>query len=319
MRRQLSGIHHVTAIAGDPQQNIDFYTHVLGLRLVKLTVNFDDPSTYHLYYGDYSGNPGTIVTFFPWRGATPGRVGAGEVTVISFSVPAGSLAYWKDRLNSLSISTSSPEHRFNEEVLSLKDPDGMQLELVASERTDIRTGWVGGPVPSHAAIRGLYQATLSAARFDATKQLLTGLMGFRGTGTSGDRIRFETGAGGPHAIVDLVAAPKAARGLLGTGSVHHIAWRTASDSEQAEWLRDIQNIGLGVSPVMDRKYFHSIYYREPGGVLFEIATDPPGFSVDEPLERLGETLVLPPWLERQRDELTQILPKLEREKVQQHA
>ena len=308
--KRITGIHHVTAIAGDPQRNLDFYGGILGLRLVTLTVNFDDPGTYHLYYGNYSGDPGTILTFFPWRGIPKGRVGAGQISTTSFSVPKGGLQYWLGRLAEHAIPVRGPERRFAEEVLTFDDFDGMHVELVASDVIDPRAAWDGGPVPAEAAIRGLYSATLAVPRFAASERLLTGIMGFRKTGEEAGRHRYETADGGPHAIVDLIETPASQRGMQGAGSVHHIAWRVPSDAEQAEWRSELVSAGLGVSPVMDRNYFHSIYYREPSGILFEIATDPPGFAIDEPLADLGRRLVLPEWLEPRRTELEGVLPAL---------
>jgi glyoxalase family protein len=301
MAKEISGIHHITAIAGDPQKNLDFYAGVLGLRLVKLTVNYDDPGTYHLYYGDYSGHPGTILTFFPWRGVPKGRVGAGQLTVTSFAVPQGSLAYWMDRLRAHDVAVGQPEERFGERVLLFRDPDEMALELVESANA--------GADPT--AIRGFHSATLAVSRLDSSAKLLTEGMGFRKIAQATNRHRFATGDGKAHQIVDLVETPRDQRGLQGAGSVHHIAWRVPTDGAQVEWRSDLLARGLEVTPVIDRTYFHSIYYREPSGILFEIATDPPGFTVDEPLESLGQTLVLPAWLEPSRGELSGILPKLE--------
>ena len=299
----IPGIHHITAIAGDPQRNIDFYTGTLGLRLVKLTVNYDDPGTYHLYYGDGIGRPGTILTFFPWRGVPQGRSGAGEATTVAFSIPGNSLDYWKERLNA-----GEPLSRFNERYLRVADPDGMQVELVAAAAPATRPGWSEGAIPHEHAIRGIFGTALSVARLDGTKRLLAETMGFRETGRDGDRLRFEAGDGGPGGIVDLMESRQ--RGQQGAGSIHHIAWRTPDDHDQTAWRNHLVKAGMQVTPIIDRTYFHSIYYREPSGVLFEIATDPPGFAVDEPLESLGSKLVLPAWLEGQREELLRSLPAL---------
>ncbi|MDP8983425.1 MAG: ring-cleaving dioxygenase [Acidobacteriota bacterium] len=299
----IPGIHHVTAIAGDPQRNIDFYTGTLGLRLVKLTVNYDDPGTYHLYYGDGIGRPGTILTFFPWRGVPQGRSGAGEATTVAFSIPANSLDYWKERL-----SAGEPQSRFNERYLQVADPDGMQVELVAAAEPDARPGWPEGAIPQEHAIRGIFGTALSVARLDRTKRLLGETMGFSETGRDGDRLRFEAGGGGPGGIVDLMESRQ--RGQQGAGSIHHIAWRTPDDQDQTAWRNHLVKAGMQVTPIIDRTYFHSIYYREPSGVLFEIATDPPGFAVDEPQESLGTRLVLPAWLEPQRNQLLRTLPAL---------
>ena len=299
----IPGIHHVTAIAGNPQRNIDFYTRTLGLRLVKLTVNYDDPGTYHLYYGDGTGRPGTILTFFPWRGVPLGRIGAGEATTVAFSIPENSLDYWKDRLNA-----GEPQSRFNERYLKFPDPDGIEIELVAAATPDLRPGWPEGAVPPEYAIRGIFGTALSVARLDSTVRVLTQTMGFRESGRDGDRLRFEAGDGAPGSLVDLIETRQ--RALQGAGSIHHIAWRTPDDIGQAAWRSHLLKAGLHVTPVIDRTYFHSIYYREPSGVLFEIATDPPGFTVDEPLENLGTKLILPAWLEPQRAELLGTLPEL---------
>ena len=304
--KQITGIHHVTAIAGDPQRNLDFYRGLLGLRLVKLTVNFDDPETYHLYYGDYSGRPGTIITFFPWKGVPKGRTGAGQMTVTAFEVPTGSLDYWKRRLTSGGVDVEGPDPLFADEVLSFRDYDGMRVELVATGEAD----------QANPGIRGLHSAVLAVGRFTATERLLTESMGFRKLGQDANRVRYQASAGGAHSIVDLIDTDLSIRGLQGAGSVHHIAWRVDDDATQLEWREKLTGQGLSVSPVMDRKYFHSIYYREPSGVLFEIATDPPGFTVDEPLETLGQSLVLPAWLEPSRADLVKVLPKLTVAEVQ---
>ncbi len=304
------GIHHITAIASDPQRNLDFYTRMLGLRLVKLTVNFDDPGTYHFYFGDEAGHPGTILTFFPWPRAPRGRQGTGQVTTISFSIPTGSLDYWQDRLLSEGISTAQPQHRFDEQVLSLADPDGLPLELVAHPGAEARPGWSGGPVAAEHAIRGFAGATLTVDDYEQTAALLTGGMGFQLTQQEGQRYRYEIGSGADLARVDLLNAPELEEGIVAAGTVHHIAWRTPSDEQQLAWRGDLLKHGLHVTPVQDRQYFHSIYFREPNGILFEIATDPPGFATDETPEQLGTHLKLPPWLEPQRAKLEDILPKL---------
>jgi glyoxalase family protein len=350
MGRSISGIHHVTAIARDPQENVDFYTEVLGLRLVKKTVNFDDPGTYHLYYGDELGRPGTLLTFFPWPLARRGSRGAGQAAVTSFAVPAGSLGYWRQRLADRGVSHEPPHARLEEEVLTLLDPDGLKLELVAREGMAERPFRSGGPVPEARAIRGLAGITLTEWNPRQTAELLTGVLGFRQVAESGDRWRFaaggevaeagnvepggqaeQTGSAGPAepagsarsleqpgsvgpaepaGWVDVVGAPAAARGQIAAGTVHHVAWRTAGDAEQAAWREELLARGLHVSPILDRRYFHSIYFREPGGVLFEIATDPPGMTADEPAASLGQDLKLPPWLEPSRAALAAALPPL---------
>lgn len=311
MRREIQGIHHVTALASDPQANVDFYTATLGLRLVKRTVNFDDPGTYHLYYGDETGHPGTIITFFPWPMARRGIQGAGQATVTAFSVPQGSLGWWTERLNSLGAVFEDPHPRLDEEVLTLLDPDGLRLELVARAEADTRPPWLGGPVPAEHAIRGFEGVTLTEWNPEVTAGVLVDTLGFRKTAEEKGRIRFETGAGGHGARVDVLASPTAPRGHISAGTVHHVAWRAADEQDQLAWREAVEGAGLYVTPVLDRQYFRSIYFREPGGVLFEIATDPPGFTRDEPVESLGSALKLPPWLEPERQRIEAVLPPLE--------
>jgi len=299
MEAQILGIHHVTAIAAAPQPNIDFYTGFLGMRLVKKTVNFDDPGTYHFYYGDHTGSPGSILTFFPWPGARRGFHGSGQVTVTSFAVPKGSIGRWEEKARAHAISTDFIATRFDEEVLSLRDPDGLQLELVGSLE------------PSEGdSIGKIHSATISEEGYERTAKLLTDTMGFRLTKEHSNRFRYEVAAGGPGATVDVLCTPDLRRGSGGAGTVHHIAWRTPSDEQQFVWHRELIDLRYNVSPVMDRQYFHSIYFREPGGVLFEIATDPPGFTIDEPLESLGTGLMLPPEYESMRKRIESALPEI---------
>ncbi len=310
MSKEILGIHHVTAIAGDPQQNLDFYTGVLGLRLVKLTVNYDDPQTYHLYYGDGRGNPGTILTFFPWPGARKGSRGNGQVTYTSFSVPKEALDFWATRLNERGFTFDGPHSRFDEQVIAFSDPDGLRLELVAGPPLDPEKSWPTGPIPVEYAIHGLHSATLAEEGYERTASLLTDTLGFRLVQRQGNRFRYSAGSGDPGSFVDVVCSPDGSTGRVAVGTVHHIAWRTPDDGQQSEWHREIARQGYNISPVMDRKYFHSIYFREPGGVLFEIATDPPGFAIDEPMESLGTQLVLPGWLESDRRRVEASLPPL---------
>lgn len=310
MHREILGIHHVTAIAGDPQANVDFYAGVLGLRLVKLTVNFDDPGAYHLYYGDEAGHPGTIVTFFAWPGAPQGRRGAGQVVVTSFSVPESALGYWIERFGRHGVGFARPVERFDGEILRFVDPDGLELELIAAPGADDGRPWAAGPVPPEHAIRGVYGVTLAERSIERTAALLGEVMGFRLMEQSSELWRFEAGSGAARARVDVLAQPEEPRGHVAVGTVHHVAWRTPDEAEQHFWRGKVAASGIGVSAVMDRTYFRSIYFREPGGVLFEIATDPPGFTVDEPAEHLGTRLALPPWLEPQRARLEQALPPL---------
>jgi glyoxalase family protein len=304
------GIHHVTAIASDAQQNLDFYSGVLGLRLVKQTVNFDDPETYHLYYGDAEGRPGTIMTFFPWKGAPRGNLGAGQTSSTAFSVPQGSLGFWYERLLANGLPVEDPRDRFSEEVLAFADPDGLRLELVAHEGASDVAPWQDGPLPEDKAIRSFHGVTLIERSLEATASVLTDGFGYIEGGSSGARHRFQTPAGGVGSVVDVVVRPEEGSGRIAVGSVHHVAFRVVSDEEHARWRERLLSQGRHVTTVRDRKYFHSIYFREPGGVLFEVATDPPGFSVDESVGELGSRLQLPEWLEPQRDELDKTLQPL---------
>lgn len=309
MAPTLPGIHHVTAITADPQQNVDFYCGVLGLRLVKLTVNFDDPTSYHLYYGDERGRPGTIMTFFAWPGAPRGQIGPPQLTATAFAVPAGAFDYWAERLREHLVAARPGADRFGEPVLTFADPDGMALEIVAAREPGGQPP-AGGPVPAEHAIRGFHHVTLSEEGYEKTARLLVEVMGFRAEAGAGNRFRYRAGGDGFAGTVDLLCVPDARRGSLGAGVVHHVAFRTPDDAQQLAWRARIAQLDYNVTPVMDRQYFRSIYFREPGGVLFEIATDPPGFTWDEPAESLGSQLRLPPWLEPHRAELEQVLPRL---------
>lgn len=315
MSERPRGLHHVTAIAGNPQRNLDFYEGVLGLRLVKKTVNFDDPGTYHLYYGDAAGNPGTIMTFFPWAfpGSPEGRPGHGQVTVTSFAVPESSLDYWRERLTERGASVTSPGTRFGNPVLEFQDPDGFKLELVGSDLSGAVGGevWEDSPVPAEHAIRSFDGVTLSERSRERTEELLTSVLGFRAAGEDDGRARFEAGDGGPGNRLDILEDPREPVGRMGVGAVHHVAFRVPGEEGHRELREEIAALGYGVTPVVDRQYFRSIYFREPGGVLFEIATDPPGFAVDEDPAELGTSLKLPPQHEPRRAELQSHLPALE--------
>lgn len=283
-------IHHVTAIAGDPQRNLDFYAGVLGLRLVKLTVNFDDPGSYHLYFGDEAGRPGSILTFFPWPDGRRGRQGTGQVGTVSLAIPPASLGWWIERLLRHGIKYDGPDRRFDEQVLAFADPDG--------------------PVRAEHAVRGVHGATIWEDGDRGTADFLTRLMGFRQVGEEGNRLRFESAATGAGTVVDLRRVPGFWAGAGGVGTVHHVAFRAASDEAQLEHRARLGSDGVDVTPVVDRRYFRSVYFREPGGVLFEIATDPPGFALDEPGAELGTTLKLPPMYEPMRGRIEQTLPPL---------
>ncbi len=307
---QLLGLHHITAIAADPRRNLDFYTRVLGLRFVKKSVNQDDPGTYHLYYGDRTGSPGTVLTFFPWAGIKRGRPGTGQAYATAFSVPAGALGFWQERLALLKVETAASEARFADQVLTCFDPDGLRIELIATAEADPRAPAPSAEVPGSHAIRGFHSATLALADAAATADLLTNVMGHRRAVQSGHRTRFAVAAGGPGTYVDLLTDPALPRGLNGAGTVHHIAFRTPDDPAHQAAQAQLSALGVGVTPVIDRAYFKSIYYREPRGVLFEIATDQPGFAIDEPVETLGTRLSLPPRLEPLRAEIEAALPPL---------
>lgn len=304
-----TGLHHVTAIAGDPQRNADFYLRTLGLRLVKTTVNFDVPDTYHLYYGDQSGRPGTLMTFFPWSDVPPGRHGNGQATNTAFSVPAASIGWWKQHLTSAGIEVSEVFSRDGEEALSFHDPDGLNLSLVAHPQEDPRDPWDNGTIPAEHGIRGLHSVTLSVSTEDATVAMLEEL-GLISAGQEGNRLRFAAGDGGAGALVDILVTPDAPPGLVAGGTVHHVAWRAPDGETQKEWRSELVDRGVNVTSILDRQYFRSIYFREPGGTLLEIATDQPGFAIDEPLLELGRALKLPPWLEPNREEIAAALPKL---------
>jgi len=303
----MAGIHHVTAISGAPERNLDFYTRVLGLRLVKKTVNFDDPGTYHLYYGNEHGAPGTILTFFPWAHAAQGRLGVGETQETAFRVPSVSIGFWTHRFVEKGV-THALEKRLGEAVLTFTDPDGLRFALVGVAGAEGEPGW-SSDIPAEHAIRGFHGVTLLLARAAPTAQVLTGVLGFRAAGQEGALTRYRTDdALGGH--VNLWEVGEFPTGRLGRGSVHHVAFRAADDSAQAAMARLAQNLGLHVTGQKDRNYFRSVYFREPGGVLFEIATDDPGFAVDEPAESLGRALKLPNFLEPRRAELLAKLPPL---------
>ena len=295
------GLHHVTAIASDPQRNLDFYTHVLGLRFVKRTVNFDDPSSYHFYFGDDLGSPGTILTFFAWPRATRGLAGAGEVTHTAFSVPLHSLDFWKDRLSTMGVDAEAINQRFDETVLTFADPDGMKLEIVAhADAREAHPSRYSSVPPVH-AIRGFFGVTMLENKIETTEPILN-LMGWHRVREEAQRIRFAAAGSALGNQIDVLVNPRAPQGRIGAGSVHHIAFRTPDDASQLEWKSEIEKY-VDVTPVQERTYFQSIYFREAGGVLFELATDKPGFAVDETPATLGEALCLPDWLEPRRADI----------------
>jgi glyoxalase family protein len=325
--KAVNGLHHVTAISGPAQENLDFYAGVLGMRLVKRSVNQDDPGTYHLFYADAEGHAGTDLTFFPWAHLAPSRDGHGLATEVSLAVPAGSLDFWGLRLARYGATLRPIETRFGERVLPIVDPHGLRVALVETAPAVGRgfTPWDASPVPPERQIRGLHGARLVERDPVPTAGLLTGVLGFVPHATEGDWQRFVipdpavgdspassggllSGVSGRH--VDVCARPDARRGAWGTGSIHHLAWRVDDDAHEAEVRRRVDSAGAHPTPVIDRFWFKSVYFKEPGGVLFELATDGPGFAVDEAAHSLGESLVLPPWLEKQRGQIQAILPAL---------
>lgn len=298
----VQGLHHVTALSADPQKNLDFYAGILGLRLIKKTINFDAPSVYHLYYGNENGTPGTLLTFFPFPGLPKGKKGKGQLTVVSFSIPENALDYWLKRLAKFQVKHEKPKSRFeDEQVIALEDQEGLSLELIANKR-DTRKPFTYGNIPEEYAIRGLYGITLSEEGYEKTADLLQSQMDHRLLNEKDHRIRY-SGSGKPGDFIDIQCQPDAMQGRGGAGTVHHVAFITNNDSSQLEAREKLLQKGLNVTPVIDRQYFHSIYFREPGGVLFEIATIPPGFLIDETLDRLGQGFKLPPWEEKHRKEI----------------
>jgi glyoxalase family protein len=305
-----NGIHHVTMIAGDPQRNLDFYVGALGLRLVKRTVNFDDPHTYHFYFGDEAGTPGSLLTFFPWPTARPGRAGVGQVGVVSLAIAPASLGWWIQRLISSGIPYEGPSKRGDEQVISLRDPDGLLVELVAHASAESRPVWSAGSVPAEHGIHGVHSVSIWAERADPTLETLAAL-GFRKEAERDGVTRMAAGDGGSGALVDVRHVGGFLSGLGGAGTVHHVAFRAADDKAELDMRGIVRGLGLSPTPQIDRNYFRSVYFREPGGVLFELATDGPGFAIDEPASALGEALKLPPQYESQRREIDSTLPPIE--------
>lgn len=302
----ITGLHHVTAIAGDTRKNVDFYAGILGLRMVKKTVNFDAPDVYHLYYGNQQGAPGTIMTFFPFENITRGTKGFGQMTVTSFSISSHSMDYWIKRLKRFDVHHTPPQERFAGEIfIRFADPDGLQIELVANKK-DMREGFSYGQIPSEHSIKGFYAVTLSVKQHKETARVLTDLLNFDLLDETEHLLRFGNSNG--H-FVDLFTSITQQRGIGGRGTVHHLAFATPNDATQQQLRDHIINMGLHVSPVMDRQYFHSVYFREPGGILFEIATNDIGFTIDEPIDKLGEELKLPHWEEKNRVAIeSQLIP-----------
>ena len=308
--QRVNGLHHITAISGPAQENVDFYAGVLGMRLVKRSVNQDDPGTYHLFYADAAGSPGSDLTFFPWAHMAPPRLGHGLTIEVSLEIPAGSVEYWGTRLQKYGAQVQRAETRFGDTVLPLVDPHGLKLALVETRRSYQRafTPWDGGPVPGERQIRGLYGAQVWEREAAPTMEFLTGVLGFELLAREGEWTRY--GFPDVAGVVDVRETPNERRGAWGVGAVHHLAWRVDDDRHQLTMREQVEESGGRPTPVIDRFWFKSVYFKEPGGVLFEMATDGPGFSVDEDPAHLGETLVLPPFLEHQRAQIERVLPPI---------
>lgn len=310
MKEKISGLHHITAIAGNAQRNFDFYTKVLGLRLVKKTVNFDDPGTYHLYYGNEQGAAGTILTFFPWENIGQGEAGNGQATEIGYAVPQGSLEFWTQHFKQHNVSFGEASERFGEHYLPFKDPDGLNISLIIPKTVDNRPTWHTPEVTSENATKGFHSVTLSLDKIDDTARVLTDIFGYSLQSQEGNRYRFATDMVDNANIVDLLELPGASKGRNAAGTNHHVAFRVPNEEVQMAFHDEIRSKNLNITPKIDRDYFYSLYFREPGGVLFEIATDNPGFTVDEPLNELGTHLKLPKQHERLRNQLEEFLPKI---------
>jgi len=311
MENKILGLHHITAIAGDAKRNFDFYSKILGLRFIKKTVNFDDPGTYHFYFGDEVGSAGTILTFFPWgEGIQQGRKGSGMATEIGYSVPKGSLDFWQKRFEQYNVIYNKPAEKFGEKYLTFLDPDGLKLELIESKTGDNRKGWETDEVKADVATKGFHNITLTLNDIKPTAAILTEIFGYKLIDQDVNRYRYATDAVENAAIVDLVELADEKRGLNANGTVHHVAFRVQNDEILMHFREKIEAYGLSITPQIDRQYFHSLYFREPGGVLFEIATDNPGFTVDESLEELGQNLKLPEQYESQRASIENHLVKI---------
>ena len=310
MENSILGLHHITAIAGEAQRNFDFYTQVLGVRLVKKTVNFDDPGTYHFYYGDEVGSPGSILTFFPWEGIQKGRVGTGMATEIGYAVPKDSLGFWKDRLEQHKVKHQPIGERFGEQYLQLEDRDGLLLNLIAASDKDNRKPWVTADVKENVATKGFHSIVLTVRNITATAKVLTDIFGYRLLTQEGNRYRFVTDAIDTANIVDLVEEPNGQPGINAGGTNHHVAFRVKDDNILMEFREKVRSAGLNITEKIDRNYFYSLYFREPGGVLFELASDNPGFATDETVSELGTHLMLPPQYEPARKRIEEVLPML---------
>jgi len=309
MENRILGLHHITAIADNAKRNLDFYTQVLGVRLVKKTVNFDDPGTYHFYFGNEEGTPGTILTFFPWEGIGKGTNGSGLATHIGYSVPKGSLEFWKNRFQQFNVNFEEGEI-FGEKLISFQDPDGLQIQFIESSRPDNRKVWTTDDIKDENALKGFHNITLTLKKADPTIKVLTDIFGYDLQKQEGERYRFATDAIDTANLVDIIENDKIAAGRNAAGTNHHVAFRVKDDNVLMEFREKVMSAGLSITPKIDRDYFYSLYFREPGGVLFEIATDNPGFTVDEPLNELGQNLKLPKQYEAMRTQIEEALPKL---------
>ena len=310
MENGILGLHHITAIAGEAQKNFDFYTKVLGLRMVKKTVNFDDPQTYHFYFGDEVGSPGSILTFFPWPRVKQGKTGTGMATEIGYSVPVSSLEFWKERFERLEVSYGEIGERFGERFLPFRDPDGLDLLLIEPRTEDNRRPWETGDITAEVAIKGFHTVTLTLQDFRPTAAILTEVFGYQLQEQEGNRYRYVTKAVENAAIVDILELQNAGPGINAGGTNHHVAFRVKDEEVLMAFRKKIEERGLNITEKINRDYFYSLYFREPGGVLFEIATDNPGFSIDEPVEELGSSLKLPRKYEAARAQIEKLLPEL---------
>ena len=308
MDNKILGLHHITAIASQAQHNYDFYTKVLGLRLVKKTVNFDDPGTYHFYYGDEVGTPGSILTFFPWEGIQRGRPGVGMATEIGYSVPEGSLDFWEKRFNELNVKHQPANERFGEQYIHFEDPDGLLLNLIVFKTQDDRQPWTTSDVKEEVAIKGFHSAVLTLRNVERTANVLTEIFGYQFLTQEGTRYRFGTYATPTANIIDILEEPAGQQGINAGGTNHHIAFRAKNDTVMMEFREKVIRAGLHITEKIDRNYFFSLYFREPGGVLFEIASDNPGFATDETIAELGTRLMLPPQYESNRKRIEDWLP-----------
>ena len=310
MENRILGLHHITAIADNAKRNHEFYTKVLGLRMVKKTVNFDDPGTYHFYFGDEAGTPGTILTFFPWEGIGQGRTGTGMATSIGYSVPKDSLEFWADRFKQFNVKQDSIREKLGEQYLSFKDPDGLNIDLIVSNDEDKRKPWETDEIKANVATKGFHNITLTLKKIEATAEILTDILGYKLLEQDGNRYRFITDAIDTANIVDLLELPDGKPGHNAAGTNHHVAFRVKDDTILMEYREKVLSKGLSITPKIDRDYFFSLYFREPGGVLFELATDNPGFTKDDPLNELGTHLKLPGQYEPAREKIEKVLPEL---------